>query len=151
MTPVFGGIYNNSAVTYEYEEGEHQTVILDVPMYTKNVDATVGTLTPKDSGYYLVFMNADAKQTAGSEGAWQIELDVNDSPEGYYTQTVTAPVGQTDKLAKTGIVQIAAGSTLSLKAFSNDPTSRLEIDDAHLSLVKIADSDPVCNCGCNCK
>jgi hypothetical protein len=146
MTPVFGGIYSDSAVSYQFEEGERQTVVLDVPMYTENVSAAVGTLTPEKDGYYLVSMSADAKQTAGSQGVWQIMLTVNDSDEGYFTRTVSAPVNQTDKLAKTGIIYIAACSTVSLKTFSSEASSTLEIENAHLCIVKIADGEPGFNC-----
>jgi hypothetical protein len=146
MNPVFGGIYSNSPVTYQYEEGEHQTVVLDVPMYSKNVSATVGTLTPEEDGYYLVSMSADAKQTAGTEGVWKILLTINDSAEGYFTNAITASIGQTDKLAKTGIIYIAGGSTVSLKTFSSEALSTLEIDNAHLCIVKIANGEPKCNC-----
>jgi hypothetical protein len=144
--PVFGGIYSNSAVTYEYEEGELQTVVLDVPMYTKNVAATVGTLTPSEGGYYLVSMSADTVQTAGTPGVWQIQLTLNDAAEGYFTSTISDPINESDKLSKTGITYIAAGTTVSLKAVSTENGSKLDIKDAHLCIVKIADPDPVCNC-----
>jgi hypothetical protein len=147
---VFGGIYSNSAVTYEYEEGEAQTVELDIPMYTKNITAAVGSLTPDTGGYYLVSMSADVLQTKGNSGDFKIELTVDDAAEGYFTQTIKTEVGEHETIAKTGIVHIAANAPVSLKVMSAGDPSALEISDAHLSIVKIGDDEPVCPCKCGC-
>jgi hypothetical protein len=148
--PVFGGIYSNSAVTYEYEEGELQTVELDVPMYSRGVTAAVGTLTPDTGGYYFVTMSADVLQTAGNTGDWTIELTVDDAPEMYYTTKIKSAVGTNEALSKTGIVHIAANAPVSLKVISLGDPSALEIEDAHLCILKIGDDEPQCGCNCGC-
>jgi hypothetical protein len=147
--PVYGGIYSQTPNTYDYADGAPQTVILDVPMYMKNVTAAVGTMTADCGGYYLVTMSAEVKQTAGNEGDWKIGLTLDDAKENYFTQTVAEPVGDIDRLSKTGIVHIPAGGTISLDVVSTGNPSSLQIDNAHLCMIKIDDEEPVCN-GCCC-
>jgi hypothetical protein len=146
--PAYGGIYSNTVNTYDYADGGAQTVVLDVPMYSKNVAAAVGTLTAEAGGYYLVTMNADVLQTAGNQGDWKVQLSLDDQPETYFTQTVTSAVGIADKLSKSGIVHIPKGGTVSLSVISSGDPSTLQIDDAHLCIIKIDDEAPENNCNC---
>jgi hypothetical protein len=146
VTPAYGGIYSNSVYTYEYEEGEAQTVVLDVPMYSKNVAAAVGTLTPEKGGYYLVTMSADVTQTEGNPGDFEIQLTVDDAAEGYFTQKIDSGIDVLDRIAKSGIVHIPAGAEVLLKVMSTGDPSRMKIDDAHLCIIKIDDEEEQCNC-----
>jgi hypothetical protein len=146
VKPAYGGIYSNSEYTYEYEEGEVQTVVLDVPMYSKNVAAAVGTLTPETGGYYLVTMSADVMQTEGNPGDFELQLTIDGAAEGYFTQKIDNGIEVLDRLSKSGIVHIPAGAEVSLKVVSTGDPSRLKMDDAHLCIIKIDDEEQPCNC-----